>query len=186
MYLIVGLGNPGRRYENTFHNIGFEMVQTLAPGENWKNQRQSLTHEINIHGHKCLLALPQTFMNCSGDSVSKLLHFFKIPLENLIVVLDDINLPLGKVRVRLKGSHGGHNGLRDIIRIAGPNFTRIRFGVGPAPVSMVWKNFVLQKMKGPEKEIIAQVKLHFPEIVGTGLKMGWEKAASQFNGALIQ
>src|SRR5262245_58849068 len=131
--IIVGLGNPGRRYAGTRHNVGFDTLNLLAqgPGAGRFQQRyQAEVAELREGGHKLLLVKPLTFMNLSGRPVRQLVDFYQVPLENLLVVCDDINLPLGKLRARARGTHGGHNGLRDIQNHLGTTeYARLRIGV---------------------------------------------------------
>lgn len=136
-FLIVGLGNPGGKYELTRHNAGFLWADLFAESLNTEIKRlkyHALTAEVNIAGHRCLLMKPQTFMNNSGEAVSEAAKFYKIPLEKIIVVFDDISLPIGKLRVRRKGSAGGHNGIKSIIaHLGSENFPRVKIGVGAKP-----------------------------------------------------
>lgn len=136
-FLIVGLGNPGGKYEITRHNAGFLWADLFAESLNTEIKRlkyHALTAEVNIDGHRCLLMKPQTFMNNSGEAVSEAAKFYKIPLEKIIVVFDDISLPIGKLRVRRKGSAGGHNGIKSIIaHLGSENFPRVKIGVGAKP-----------------------------------------------------
>lgn len=136
-FLIVGLGNPGGKYEITRHNAGFLWADLFAESLNTEVKRlkyHALTAEVNIDGHRCLLMKPQTFMNNSGEAVSEAAKFYKIPLEKIIVVFDDISLPIGKLRVRRKGSAGGHNGIKSIIaHLGSENFPRVKIGVGAKP-----------------------------------------------------
>ncbi len=132
-YLIVGLGNPGAKYENTRHNIGFKVVDALAKegGEQFSSGRHADVSVIKHKGRTLILLKPTTFMNLSGKAVAYYMQTEKIPLENVIVVVDDLALPFGKLRMKLKGSDGGHNGLKDIqAKLNTPNYTRLRFGVG--------------------------------------------------------
>ncbi len=134
MYLIVGLGNPGKQYEMTRHNIGFHTIDYIANNKNVKVNKlkfKALYGETNIGGEKVYLVKPQTFMNLSGDSVVEFSRFYKIPPENIIVINDDISLDTGRIRVRAKGSAGGHNGLKSIIyQLQSDNFPRVKMGVG--------------------------------------------------------
>ena len=136
-YVIAGLGNPGMQYENTRHNAGFIVLEALAKQENVQINRmkfKALTAEATIGGKRCLLLKPNTFMNLSGESVVQALEFYKIPTEKLIVIYDDISLEPGKLRIRRKGSHGGHNGIRSIIELTGrDDFPRVKMGVGKKP-----------------------------------------------------
>ena len=136
-YVIAGLGNPGMEYENTRHNAGFQVLDTLAAqlGEEINRLRfKSKTAEVTIGGKRCLLIKPTTYMNNSGEAVVQALEFYKIEAANLIVICDDICLDPGKLRIRRKGSHGGHNGLRSICELTGcDDYPRIKIGVGKKP-----------------------------------------------------
>ena len=136
-FLIVGLGNPGEKYEYTRHNAGFLTLDRLCVEENFKINKikyKSVIGEVNICSHKCIAMKPQTFMNNSGEAIVQALEFYKIDVSNLIVVCDDISLDCGKLRIRRKGSHGGHNGLRSICDLTGrDDFPRIKMGVGKKP-----------------------------------------------------
>ena len=134
MYIIVGLGNPGKKYEHTRHNMGFLALDLLADKYGIKVDRlkfKALTGEGRIEGKKVLLVKPQTYMNLSGESVRDVMNFYKEPIENLIVIYDDIDLPEGTLRIRPKGSAGTHNGMRNIVYLLGEDeFPRIRVGIG--------------------------------------------------------
>ncbi|MFA7637663.1 MAG: aminoacyl-tRNA hydrolase, partial [Monoglobales bacterium] len=134
MYIIVGLGNPGAKYETTRHNMGFITIDYLSRELNIPVNRlgfKSLYGQGVIGGEKVILVKPQTFMNLSGQTVKEIVDFFKVPAENLIVIYDDINIPLGKLRIRPFGSDGGHNGMKNIIYLLqSDKFPRIRVGVG--------------------------------------------------------
>lgn len=136
-YIIVGLGNPGTEYENTRHNIGFMTVDTLCEKYkiNCKKLKfKSLTGDATIAGKRCLIMKPSTFMNKSGEAVTEAMNFYKIPPERTIIVYDDISLEPGKMRIRRKGSDGGHNGIKNIIYLSGfDTFPRIKMGVGAKP-----------------------------------------------------
>ena len=136
-YIIVGLGNPGTEYENTRHNIGFMTVDTLCEKYkvNCKKLKfKSLTCDVMISGKRCLIMKPGTYMNKSGEAVTEAMSFYKIPPERTIIVFDDISLEPGKMRIRRKGSDGGHNGIKNIIYLSGADtFPRIKMGVGAKP-----------------------------------------------------
>lgn len=136
-YIIAGLGNFGMQYDNTRHNAGFSVVDMLAEQYGTEINRMRFkgkTAEITIEGIKCLLLKPTTYMNNSGESVVQAMEFYKLDVDNLIIVCDDISLDCGKIRIRRKGSHGGHNGLRSIIDLTGrEDFQRIKVGVGKKP-----------------------------------------------------
>lgn len=136
-YIIAGLGNPGTQYEDTRHNCGFMAAETIAEENNAEIKRlkfKSLTTEVRLGDKRCLLMKPSTFMNNSGDAIEEAADFYKIPPERILVIYDDINLDVGKLRIRPKGSDGGHNGMKSIIfRLNSDNFPRIRIGVGKKP-----------------------------------------------------
>ena len=136
-YLIVGLGNPGAKYEMTRHNAGFLAVDLFAIKENFNIKKlkfHALVGDVKIGGKKCLVMKPQTFMNNSGESVGEAAKFYKIPPENIVVISDDISLDVGNIRIKRKGSAGGHNGLKSIIaHLGSENFIRIKVGVGKKP-----------------------------------------------------
>ena len=136
-YIIAGLGNPGAKYEMTRHNAGFLAIDMLAMKQNKEIKRlkfHALTCDAEIEGKKCLLMNPQTFMNNSGEAIGEAAKFYKIPPQNIIVLSDDISLDVGKIRIRRKGSAGGHNGLKSIIaHLGSEDFPRVKIGVGKKP-----------------------------------------------------
>jgi len=160
-YLVVGLGNPGTQYEFTRHNAGFLSVQTLAERLNVKVDRakyKSLCADAMISGKRCLIMKPQTFMNKSGEAVIAAMNFYKIPAENIIVIYDDISLEPSHLRIRRKGSDGGHNGIKNIIYLTGKdNFPRIKVGVGKKPNPKYdLADWVLSSFTGDEKLSMAE------------------------------
>ena len=136
-WLVVGLGNPGKKYENNRHNTGFRVMDALCSKHSVRCDRSkfhALTGEAVLGGHRCLLMKPQTFMNASGDAVAEAADFYKIPPEHVLVIFDDISLPVGALRIRPKGSAGGQNGVKSIITMMGSEqFPRIKVGVGAKP-----------------------------------------------------
>lgn len=163
-YLIVGLGNPGLQYEKTRHNAGFMALDILAEKcgcELSRHKFDSVFGEGKIGSHRVLLAKPQTFMNLSGKAVAALVAFYKIPLENVIILFDDISLDVGKIRLRRKGSAGGHNGIKDIIQLTGSeNIPRVKIGVGQKPhPDYDLKDWVLGKIpKEQEKDFFTALE----------------------------
>jgi len=157
MKLVAGLGNPGRAYARTPHNVGFQVVELLMEHLGISGFQQKFKSEIcrtSIRGESCLFIKPQTYMNKSGEAVAEVVNFYKIPLKKIVIISDDIDLPSGKVRFRDEGGHGGHNGLRSIIESLGTgNFHRIRFGVGrPADKDNV-VGHVLGRWSAAEKRL---------------------------------
>ena len=129
--LIVGLGNPGGEYKNTRHNVGFMAVDYLAGNDaNWKNEKNALVFRTDINGHKVIFVKPQTYMNNSGVAVAALMAFYKIPLENIVVIHDDMDIPVGDCREKIGGGSAGHNGIRSIDAHIGREYRRIRIGIG--------------------------------------------------------
>ena len=154
MKLVVGLGNPGRKYEGTRHNVGFTVVDELARRHRAappKTNFQGAITEAQVNGQRTLLLWPHTFMNLSGTSVLAARDFYKLEVADLLVVCDDFNLPLGKLRFRSEGSSGGQNGLADVIdRLGTEGVPRLRIGVGPVPASWDPADFVLSKFTKEE------------------------------------
>ncbi len=149
MYVIVGLGNPGKQYEGTKHNIGFEVIDWLAKDytiDVTKFKHKALVGEGVICGKRVMLVKPQTYMNLSGESIREILKFYKVPLENFMVIYDDTSLPEGSVRLREKGSAGGHNGIKSIIAHLGTDvFLRAKVGIGEKPNGWDLADYVLAK-----------------------------------------
>lgn len=156
-YLIVGLGNPGRQYENTRHNAGFMTMDYLANQCHAQISRikfKALVGDAELGGKRVLLMKPQTFMNLSGQAVQEAMAFYKIPPERTIIIFDDISLPPGRLRIRKKGSDGGHNGIKNIIYLSGKDtFPRIKMGVGAKPrPDYNLADWVLSQFTEPEKK----------------------------------
>ncbi|MBQ4130032.1 MAG: aminoacyl-tRNA hydrolase [Alphaproteobacteria bacterium] len=129
--LVVGLGNPGGQYENTRHNVGFMAVDYLAGADaKWKMEKNALVARAEVNGHKVIFAKPQTFMNNSGGPVGALMAFYKIPLENLVVIHDDMDIPVAGCRTKIGGGSAGHNGIRSIDAAVGREYMRVRIGIG--------------------------------------------------------
>lgn len=161
MYIIVGLGNPERKYDGTRHNIGFSALTVLADTYGISmdiKKHKAVCGKGVIEGQKVLLAMPQTYMNLSGESVRELVDYYKIdPEQELIVIYDDINLAPGKLRIRPKGSAGGHNGIKNIIAHLGTQvFPRIRVGVGEKPKGWDLADYVLGRFPGEEEPVIRE------------------------------
>ena len=187
MKLVVGLGNPGRRYEQTRHNVGFAVLGELAKrfGRGGVRSRfQGETVEADLGGQQALLLCPQTFMNRSGISVQEARSFYKIPLEDLLIVCDDLNLPLGKLRFRPGGSAGGQKGLEDIIRRLGAEeFPRLRLGIGNAPQGWDWAAFVLSKFTQEETPAVEEAVRLAVDAVADWARHGVPYCMNRYNGA---
>ena len=185
MYLIVGLGNPGTEYARTRHNLGFMLVDKLAADAALNIRRsecQSLAGSGLIENQRVKLAKPQTFMNLSGDAVSCLISKPELEAATLIVISDDLALPFGAIRLRPRGSAGGHNGLKSIIGALGTNeFIRLRIGIQPDhPISDA-KNFVLNEFAKAEKESLVEILERAAEAMRSVLRDGVAKAMSLYN-----
>lgn len=158
MKIIVGLGNPGAKYAGTRHNVGFSVIDELAERYNIKadtKKHKALVGKGVYEGEKLILAMPQTFMNLSGESVREIMDFYKCTPEDLIVVYDDIDLAVGRIRVRERGSAGGHNGMKNIIQHVGSqDFVRVRVGIGSKPANMELADYVLSRFGKNELEDI--------------------------------
>jgi PTH1 family peptidyl-tRNA hydrolase len=161
MKLIVGLGNPGRKYENTRHNVGYEVLNLVAQrcGDGTDKEKfEGRLSEATIAGERVLLLRPHTWMNRSGASVGAAVEFYKFDMADVLVVCDDFNLPLGKLRFRSEGSAGGQKGLANIIqRLNSEDFSRLRIGIGPVPSAWDAADFVLGKFTTTEREEIDDV-----------------------------
>ncbi len=185
MRLVVGLGNPGERYARTRHNIGFLALDALASGQGVSfssGKGDSLTTKLRIGTEEVLAAKPQTFMNLSGACVQALMTFHKIHPRDVFVIVDDMLLDLGRFRLRANGSHGGHNGLRDIEERIGPAYNRLRIGVGAKPEQWDLADWVLSRFSGQE---LQDLEKRFPALENCfqiWFEKGVEAAASLFNG----
>lgn len=185
-FLIVGLGNPGGKYEITRHNAGFLCADLFAESMNTEIKRlkyHALTAEVNIDGHRCLLMKPQTFMNNSGEAVGEAVKFYKIPAEKVIVMFDDISLPIGKLRVRRKGSAGGHNGIKSIIsHLGSENFPRVKIGVGAKPhPDYDLADWVLANFKKEDFPALKEAMVNAGEAVKLIVNGNTDKAMNLYN-----
>ena len=184
-WLIVGLGNPGLRYEKTRHNLGFMLIDWLAREFQTSVKREecrALIGRAEIENQKAELVKPQTFMNLSGESVSCLLKKDNRSAKKLIVISDDLALPVGVIRLRPKGSAGGHNGLKSLIACLGTDeFFRLRIGIQPEHVLKDAKNFVLENFSKTDLDIIEKVLQQSAKAIRAVLADGIEKAMAQFN-----
>lgn len=186
MYLIVGLGNPGLKYQKTRHNVGFMFIDALAKELGTKVDRSkfnALVAEVNILGEKCLLMKPQTFMNNSGEAVGQAANFYKIPPENVLITFDDISLDPGNLRIRRKGSSGGHNGIKSIIEhLKSQDFPRIKLGIGGKPdAGYVLADYVLSKIDEKDQEKIDATIDNAIEASKLIIKGNAEKAMNLYN-----
>ena len=185
MKVVVGLGNPGSRYAGTRHNVGFAVLDLLAQGPRagrWQSRFQAQVCELTEDATKVLLVKPDTFMNLSGRCVRQVVDFYQLPLEDLLVVCDDVNLPLGKLRFRPRGTHGGHNGLRDIQSHLGTtHYSRLRIGVG-APDEKEMIDHVLGRFRPAEKAVMDEAVETAAQAVLVWVAQGVEVCMNQYNG----
>jgi PTH1 family peptidyl-tRNA hydrolase len=183
--LVVGLGNPGSKYEATRHNIGFEVVDRLAAGgagARFSRKFDGLVAEAEIDFRRVLLVKPETFMNLSGRCVAQVLRFYKIEATDLLVICDDLSLPLGKLRLRPGGSDGGQKGLRDITAHLGTEaYARLRIGIGErGPIDA--SDFVLSRFKPAERPVMEEALIDATQAVAVWVAQGIEAAMYRFNG----
>lgn len=185
MKLIVGLGNPGKRYENTRHNVGFRAVDYLAQEFGIridKEKNKALIGEAQIKGEKVVLIKPQTYMNLSGEAVSPLAAWYKVLPQDILVIYDDLALEVGKIRIRIKGSHGGHNGMRSLIGLLKTDeIPRIRLGIGQAPPQWDVADYVLGNFSSEENKEIEKAILDIKKAVEIVISDGIDKAMNKFN-----
>lgn len=183
--LVVGLGNPGAKYRGTRHNVGYDVLAELArryDAGKPRNRFAGETVDVTLSGARVLLLSPTTYMNRSGRSVVEACGFFKLGPEDLLVVCDDLSLPLGKIRVRPKGSSGGHKGLEDIIRSLGTeNFPRLRVGIGSPPQGLDAAEFVLMRFSAEEREVIREAVTRACDAVAVWVTQGIDACMNRYN-----
>jgi PTH1 family peptidyl-tRNA hydrolase len=186
MFIIVGLGNPGKDYKNTRHNIGFDVIDVIAEKHNIsviEKKHKAIIGKGVINGYKVVLVKPQTYMNLSGESVREIVEYYKVdPTEELIIVSDDISLDVGKIRIRKKGSAGGHNGLKSIIGLLGTDqFMRVKMGVGEKPKGYDLADYVLGHFTGDERKIMDEAANSAQEAICMMLQGDVDAAMNRFN-----
>ena len=189
LHLIVGLGNPGAEYARTRHNAGFLVVEELArrASADWNFEKKfdARVAKSERDGRKVLLAEPQTFMNASGEAVAALMSFYRVPLAQLLVVVDDADLPFGEIRLRAKGSSGGHHGLESIERHLGSReFARLKVGIGRKDGQREITNFVLGKFSSAETKLLEKVLQRAADQAQCRVADGIEKPMNRFNGVV--
>ena len=184
MYIIVGLGNPGKKYENTRHNMGFLAIDRMAEEYGIsvdKIKFKALVGEGRIAGQRVVLVKPQTYMNLSGESVQEIMHFYKEDIENLIVIYDDLDIAAGKIRVRKKGSAGTHNGMRNIVQmLSDDGFPRIRVGIGSEKKGDLI-DFVIGGVSKSEMELLREGVTQASKAAVAIVEKGIEKAMNEYN-----
>jgi len=186
MFVIIGLGNPGKKYAYTRHNVGFDVIDYLSkkhdiPVERLKHK--ALIGEGRIKGKKVMLVKPQTFMNLSGESLMSVVDYYKSKNDKVIVVYDDIDTAIGKIRIRKKGSGGSHNGMRNIIFLwKNQDFPRVRIGIGQPKPGFDLADYVLSKFSKDEVDLIAPAIVKSAEAIETWMEEGIELAMNKYNG----
>jgi peptidyl-tRNA hydrolase, PTH1 family len=185
LYAIIGLGNPGGKYDNTRHNVGFDAIDILSAKYGIKVSKvkhKALTGEGDIKGARVLLVKPQTFMNLSGECVREIVAWYKIPVQSLILIYDDVDLPLGKIRIRPRGSSGTHNGMKSVIyQLQSDDFPRIRIGTDKAPEGWDLADYVLSRFNQDERKIINECILMSAEAAAAIVTLGLETAMNMYN-----
>ncbi|MBQ7219100.1 MAG: aminoacyl-tRNA hydrolase [Ruminococcus sp.] len=185
-YLIVGLGNPGRQYENTRHNAGFIALDYIAEKLSVRVNRikfKSTVGEAKLAGKRCLLMKPSTFMNLSGQAVTEAMRFYKIPPEKVVILMDDISLDVGNIRIRRKGSDGGQNGMKNIIYLSGSDqFPRVKIGIGKKPhPDYDLKDWVLSHFSAKDQKLIDERLPDIMDAVGLIVNDDIDKAMNLYN-----
>lgn len=192
MKIVIGLGNPTNKYENTRHNAGFKVLDKIAEEMGTSFSMESKFKAEIAKGlwnsEQVLLVKPQTFMNLSGESVALVMGYFKVTISDIIVVYDDLSLDMGTLRFRANGSDGGHNGIKSIIQSLGgnKNFVRLKVGIGPQPPYMPAEKFVLGEFTNQENELLKDVVKVSSEAVKCFLISGISEAQNKFNGTIKQ
>ena len=188
IFLLVGLGNPGREYKDTRHNFGFMLIDRIAVRLNargLKVQSKAIVMNTTHEERKLILAKPQTFMNLSGQSVQGLAHFYKVPFTNMLVLSDDLDIPFGTIRIRASGGPGGQRGMASIIEKLGTkDFPRLRLGIGRPPGRMDPAAYVLQNFSKDEMQTLSEVLDHGAEAVFAFVAHGLNKAMNEYNGSV--
>lgn len=186
MYVVVGLGNPGKQYENTRHNVGFNVIDILAKEYGIsvsKIKHKALIGEGRVGSEKVLLVKPQTYMNLSGETLIDIYNYYKVDMENIIVIYDDIDLDVGKIRIRKKGSGGTHNGMRSIIKCLGANdFPRVRVGVSKPKPGQDLADFVLSRFRKEESDDVELGLEKAAKAVDVMIRDNIDLAMNKYNG----
>ncbi len=187
-YLLIGLGNPGREYRDNRHNVGFMLIDHLIirlDARGMKMQSKAIVTSAAYQDHKLILAKPQTYMNLSGQSAQGLLHFYKLPIENMLVAHDDLDIPFGTIRIRPGGGPGGQRGMASTIEQLGTkDFPRLRIGIGRPPGRMDPADYVLQNFSRDEMKILSDIVERAADAALTFVMDGLNKAMNKYNGSI--
>ncbi len=189
-FLVAGLGNPGRKFEHNRHNVGFMLLNRLSLNLNvtfGQVESKALVAKTIVQGERVILIKPQTYMNNSGSAVNSLVNFYKIPLDNLLVAYDDVDLPLGSLRLRPSGGSAGQKGMQSIIeRLGTDQFPRLRIGTGRPPGRMEAADYVLEDFPNADSDMLSETLDRGVEAVLTYLKDGLDRAMNLYNGELVK
>lgn len=183
MKLVVGLGNPDNKYDNTRHNVGFMLVDYIFGRDNFvvNKKMNAMEYITNINGEKVVIIKPITYMNLSGDAVIKYVNFYKLEVNDIIVIQDDLDMPLGNLKLMCNRGDGGHNGIKDIVlKLGSKNFLRVKIGIGKSDL-MDTKDYVLGKFKSDDKEILDKVFLRLRDIVNDYISMNIDSLIQKYN-----
>ena len=187
-YLLIGLGNPGREYRDSRHNVGFMLVDRIAirlGARGMKVQSKAIVTSAMHEDRKLILAKPQTYMNLSGQSVQGLIHFYKLPLTNVLIAYDDLDIPFGTIRIRPGGGPGGQRGMASTIEHVGTNdFPRLRIGIGRPPGKMDPAAYILQDFTRGEMKILSEILDRAADAALEFVLNGLDKAMNKYNGSI--
>lgn len=187
-YLLIGLGNPGREYQNNRHNFGFMLIDRLAVrlgARGMKVQSKAIVTTANYEDRRLILAKPQTYMNLSGQSAQGLLHFYKLPMEHMLIAYDDLDIPFGTIRLRPGGGPGGQKGVASTIeRLGTKDFARLRLGIGRPPGRMDPSAFVLQDFSRDETKLLSELLDRAADATLEFVINGLDKAMNKYNGSI--
>ena len=188
MRIIIGLGNPGKKYEKTRHNLGFMVIDELARRNSVsvdKSKFKSLTGEFKLGGEKVILMKPQTYMNLSGEAIREAVNFYKIDLKNLLVIYDDLDIPMGALRIRTSGSSGTHNGMKSVVsQLGSRDFPRVRIGIGSNKDDNLI-DFVIGKPSKSEEAVLSDTVSEAAHAVECYIADGIDKAMNRFNSGKV-
>lgn len=186
IFLVVGLGNPGIKYINTKHNVGFEVIDYLTDKFNFSEPKykfQGELYEGKIDDYKVIFLKPLTYMNLSGDSLKEVVNWYKVEIEDIIVIYDDIDIDMGKIRIKPKGSAGSHNGMKSIMyKLATEDFKRVRIGIGRPPQNWDLANYVLSKFTKQERKVMDEIIVDSGDAVIEIIKSGINNSMNRYNG----
>lgn len=181
MKLIVGLGNPGKEYDNTRHNVGYVVIDSYFEDDKWKEKFNALYNEKSINGEKVIFVKPLTYMNLSGDAVVQFVNYYHIELEDILVIQDDLDIEIGKYKLKTNSSDGGHNGIKSIInRLSSNRFARLKIGISNNK-EIDTKDYVLGKFSKEEVELLKNMQTTFNKIITCFIKEGIDRTMNIYN-----